>query len=415
MSDFTYDQVAVTGLSSESVWSVSLLNLAIRQVLRETFGTVWLEGEVSNFTRAASGHLYFSLRDAESQIRAVMWRGEAAHVPFDLHDGLDVVVQGMVDVYAERGQHQVTVHRIQPKGIGSLELAFRQLLNKLRHDGLFELERKRPLPPAPCRIAVITSPRGAALRDFLQVGIRRWGSIDVTVIPAAVQGEQSVPDLLKAFSTVEKLSVDVVALIRGGGSTEDLWSFNSELLARAIARCRRPVITGIGHEVDVTIADYVADVRALTPTEAAERLFPVRFEMIDRVELLQRQLASGAVRTLQQKQQFIDELAESPGFQKPLELIESRKLLISTLTQRHWDGMTRRITGESTKMATIGAALDALSPLKVFRRGYAQLSHRQSGQVVTAVSEVHEGDHLIARLGDGAIVCEVKERVHHES
>ncbi|MEX2287491.1 MAG: exodeoxyribonuclease VII large subunit, partial [Planctomycetaceae bacterium] len=261
--------------SNPPILSVSELTRQLKDLVEVNFVHVWVLGEVSNCTRAGSGHVYFTLKDGDAQIRAVAWRSQTARWKFEIHDGLEVVVAGPIEVYPARGTYQLIVEQLIPQGVGALELAFRQLQAKLEAEGLFDPRRKRPLPAFPRRIALVTSPSGAAVRDILQVLTRRWRAVDVVIVPVKVQGEGAAREIAAALANVHRIpDVDVVIAGRGGGSLEDLWAFNEEIVARAIAACRVPVISAVGHEIDVSIADLVADCRALTPSEAAELVVP---------------------------------------------------------------------------------------------------------------------------------------------
>ncbi|HEV3304238.1 MAG TPA: exodeoxyribonuclease VII large subunit, partial [Planctomycetaceae bacterium] len=258
-------------MAEQEVLSISELSRRLKALVEMSFPFVCVEGEISNFSRAASGHIYFTLKDQSAQIRAVLWRSAAMRVRFELHDGLHVVAAGPVEVYAQRGSYQLVVERLVPQGIGPLELAFRQRYEKLAAEGLFAEQRKRPLPRFPRRIALVTSPSGAAVRDLLQVITRRWPACDLVIVPVPVQGQQAAPAIAAGMRAAARLPrVDVIICGRGGGSLEDLWAFNEEIVARAIFVCPIPVVSAVGHEIDVTIADLVADKRALTPSEAGE-------------------------------------------------------------------------------------------------------------------------------------------------
>ncbi len=259
----SFDDLPFLAGRAQTVLSVSQLTAEIKDLLESAYPEVWVSGEISNFSRPQSGHCYFTLKDDEAQIRAVMWRMTAARVRFDLEDGLEVVCRGALDVYAPRGSYQLVVQQIEPKGLGALEQALRKLRARLAAEGLFDPGRKRPLPRFPRRIAVVTSPTGAAVRDFLEVLRRRWRGADVLVVPVRVQGEGSAAEIAAAIQMVNRLAtpVDVLVVARGGGSLEDLWSFNEEIVVRAIHASQVPVVSGVGHEIDVTLADLVADVR----------------------------------------------------------------------------------------------------------------------------------------------------------
>ncbi len=258
-----------------AICSVSQLTARIKNVLETDFSDVALVGEVSNLARPRSRHVYLSLKDESAQIKAVIWKSVASRLPFDLADGLSVRVWGELSVYAPRGDYQVSIRRIEPEGIGALELAFRQRFEKLKAEGLFDPDRKRPLPRFPRRIVVVTSPTGAAIRDFLQVTGRRWSATEILIAPAKMQGAGSAQEVARAIELANRVDgADLIVVTRGGGSLEDLWTFNEEVVARAIAGSSLPVVSAIGHEVDVTLADHAADFRALTPSEAGERVVP---------------------------------------------------------------------------------------------------------------------------------------------
>ena len=266
---------------ADRVLSVSELTGSIKALLEGEFPSVWVSGEISNFSRPGSGHCYLTLKDDAAQIRAVLWRSAASRVRFDLHDGLEVLCQGSLDVYAPRGSYQLVIEQIEPRGVGALEQALRKLRERLAAEGLFAAERKRPLPRFPRRIAFVTSPTGAAVRDFLEVIRRRWHGVHVLVVPVRVQGDGAAEEIAAGVALVNRLAVEVDVLVvgRGGGSLEDLWAFNEEVVVRAIHASRIPVVSAVGHEIDVTLSDLVADVRALTPSEAAERIVPAAEEV----------------------------------------------------------------------------------------------------------------------------------------
>ncbi len=276
------------------VLSVGELTDQIKGTLEGQFPAVWVSGEISNFSRPQSGHCYLTLKDDQAQIRAVLWRTSAAKVRFDLHDGLEVICQGSLDVYGPRGSYQLVIRQIEPKGMGALELALRKLRERLTAEGLFAAERKRPLPRFPRRIAFVTSPTGAAIRDFLEVLRRRWAGVHVLIVPVRVQGPGAGDEIAAGIELVNRLSdpIDVLVVGRGGGSLEDLWSFNEEVVVRAIHASRIPIVSAVGHEIDVTLSDLVADVRALTPSEAAERVVPAAEELLDFLRRQEQRLAT---------------------------------------------------------------------------------------------------------------------------
>src|SRR5690348_15397886 len=277
---------------ADEILTVTQLSAQLKGVMEENFPSVWVAGEISNYSQPQSGHCYFTLKDDGAQLRAVMWRNTAARLKLALHDGIDVVCRGRLDLYPPRGSYQLVVDELQPKGMGALELALRQRREKLAAEGLFDRERKRRLPTFPRRIGVVTSPTGAAIRDFLQVMHRRWRGVDVLVFPARVQGDGAAEEIVAGIRAASKVQpkIDVLVVTRGGGSLEDLWCFNEEAVVRAIAASKVPTVSAVGHEIDVTLSDLAADVRALTPSEAAERIAPAAEEISARVRAYQQRL-----------------------------------------------------------------------------------------------------------------------------
>ena len=371
-------------MSGADTLTVSDLTGTIKAVLESTLPAVRVAGELSNVVLARSGHLYATLKDDAAQIRVVMWKGKASRLRFDPADGLAVVCEGSVEVYAPRGAYQLILSKLEPAGVGALELAFRRLQAKLEAEGLFAAERKRPLPAFPRRLALITSPTGAAVRDALQVLDRRWRGTDVVVIPTAVQGGGAAAQIAAALRVAGAVpGVEVVLLVRGGGSLEDLWAFNEEPVARAVAACRVPVVCGVGHEIDVTIADLVADRRALTPSEAAELAVPDGAELRTLLGELQRRLPAAAKRRAREAAQVVDD-------------IESRFAVAAR----------RRVERDAAALDRLGGELHALSPLAVLGRGYS-LTTARGGAVLRDAAAVNPGEVVRTRLAKGSLRCEV--------
>ena len=302
--------------------TVSQLTAKLKGVMESSFRFVWVSGEISNCKQASSGHVYFTLKDEGAQLAAIVWRGTAQKLRFQLKDGLKVLAAGPIQLYETRGQYQLIAEQLEPQGIGALELAFRQLQRKLEAEGLFDQDRKRPWPLFPKRIALITSPSGAAVRDMLQVISRRWPRANVIIVPVPVQGAEAAPQIANALRTVHLIpDVDVVICGRGGGSLEDLWAFNEELVARAIFDCQVPVISAVGHEIDVTIADLVADKRALTPSEAAELVVPLESDIRLLLERVRQRLTTALQYQAQRARFQVERLAEHPRLARPLDRI----------------------------------------------------------------------------------------------
>lgn len=396
--------------SAERVLSVSELTGQIKGVLEGRFARVWVGGEISNLSRPQSGHCYLTLKDQQAQLRAVMWRSVARATRFELHDGLEVICQGYVDVYAPRGSYQLVIERIEPKGLGALERALRQLRSRLAGEGLFEKARKRALPRFPQRIAFVTSPTGAALRDFLEVLRRRWHGVHVIVVPARVQGEGAAEEIVAGIESINRLAepVDVLVVGRGGGSLEDLWAFNEEIVVRAIFASRVPVVSAVGHEIDVTLADLVADVRALTPSEAAERVVPAADEVREFLERQGQRLAVAVRSRLEAARARLDALAAARVFRRPSERVRLLAQRLDELQGRGRRAVERRLEKAGAEVREMASRLEALSPLSVLARGYSLTSRLDDGRLVQSASQVAVDDRLRTRLAAGEITSRVE-------
>lgn len=391
------------------IQTVSELTGEIKDLIEGNLPEVWVRGEVSNCLKANSGHVYFTLKDEGAQIAAVVWRNTAARFRFEMHDGLQVVVNGGVEVYKPRGSYQVIVRQLIPQGVGALELAFRQLHAKLEAEGLFHPARKRPIPRFPKRIALITSPIGAAVRDMIQVITRRWSGADLIIVPVKVQGDGAAQEIATALRNVHRLpDVDVVICGRGGGSLEDLWAFNEEVVARAIATCRLPVISAVGHEIDVTIADLVADVRALTPSEAGERVVPDRAEMTRALDNLQQRLVSGLKNRAGKARLQLDSLASRGVFVRPFQQVHDEMTRLDELDVRLRRAIRQQAVASKQQLDLAAATLDALSPLKVLGRGYSITRRAETGELVTASDQLAIGDRITTILAAGQLTSRVE-------
>ena len=394
------------------VLTVGQLTAQIKELLESSFCGVWVAGEISNLSRPQSGHCYLTLKDDEAQIRCVLWRGTLNRLRFDLHDGLEVVCGGRLDVYAPRGSYQFIIESIEPKGIGALELALRQLRDKLAREGLFDVARKRPLPAFVRRIAVVTSPTGAAIHDFLQVLGRRWRGADVIVVPTRVQGEGAAAEIAAAIAAANRLplAIDCLVVTRGGGSLEDLWAFNEEAVVRAIHASRIPVISAIGHEIDVTLADLVADVRALTPSEAAELVAPAAEDLLARFRQTERRLAAALRWRLNAARSRLDAAAAHRVFRLPRERIEDMALRLDELDARAARALRQRLQMARTAVQQQAARLEALSPLGVLSRGYSLTQRAADGRIVRTAAELAPGETIVTRFARGRATSRV-ERV----
>jgi len=395
--------------SSPPVLTVSALTLLIKEVVEGSFPLVWVSGEISNFSRPQSGHCYLTLKDDQAQIRAVIWRGTAASIRCDLHDGLEVICRGHLDLYAARGSYQLVVDELQPKGLGALEQALRRLREKLAAEGLFDRGRKRPLPSFPRRIAVITSPTGAAIRDFLQVLSRRWRGCDVLIVPVRVQGVGSADEIARAIVTVNRLltPVDVLVVARGGGSLEDLWAFNEEPVVRAIAGSRIPVVSGVGHEIDITLADLAADLRALTPSEAAERVVPAVDDILARLRSRQQQMAAALRNRVSDARQRLQALADRRVIRKPFDRVHELGQQLDQWSARASRAMRQRLTQARQDTAGMSARLESLSPLGVLSRGYTLTTHLD-GRLIGSAEELSAGEQIHTRFARGRAISRVE-------
>jgi exodeoxyribonuclease VII large subunit len=392
------------------VLSVGDLTEQIKGVLEGTFTDVWVAGEISNLSRPQSGHYYLTLKDDRAQIRAVMWRNAAARVRFELEDGLEVICQGGIDVYAPRGSYQLVIRQIEPKGIGALELALRKLRERLAAEGLFAPERKRPLPRFPRRIAFVTSPTGAAVRDFLEVLRRRWRGAHVIIVPTRVQGDGASREIAAAIEAANRLPLEIDCLVvgRGGGSLEDLWAFNEEPVIRAIHASRIPVISAVGHEIDVTLADLVADVHALTPSEAAERVAPSSDELAVALAVCHRRLTA-ALRSLATGARSRLETIESRRpFRRPFDRIHDLVQRLDELSTRNTRVMRRQLRDARQRTGHLAAQLESLSPLGVLARGYSLSRRADNGQIIRNAREVAAGDRIVTRFATGEATSRIE-------
>jgi exodeoxyribonuclease VII large subunit len=396
---------------SERVLSVSQFTAQLKSVVESNFSSVWVAGEISNFSRPQSGHCYFTLKDDGAQLRAVIWRTAASRLKFDLQDGLEVVCRGSLDVYPPRGSYQMVVSEIEPRGIGALELALRKLREKFAAEGLFDAERKRPLPTFPRRIGFVTSPTGAAVHDFLQVLKRRWRGVEVFIIPARVQGTGAAEEIAAGIRLANRMrpALDVLVVGRGGGSLEDLWSFNEEPVVRAIAASKIPTISAVGHEIDVTLADLVADVRALTPTEAAERVVPSAADISEMVRHLNERLQRTVGMQLASLRQRLDAIFSRPALSRPLEFIHNQSRLVDDLGTRLHSAMRLGIRDQEQRLVAISGKLDSLSPLAVLGRGYSLTQDTKSGKLISSVKQLKTGSEIRTRLAEGTVVSTVSK------
>ena len=406
----------VTNLPSRAdslpVLTVSQFTHVLKELLEEAFPIVWVKGEVSNFSRhGSSGHCYLTLKDDHSCIRAVIWKSTAQRIRPDLHDGMEVIVRGHLDVYAPRGQYNLVVDELHLKGLGALEMKFKQLYAKLAAEGLFRPERKRKLPMFPRRIALVTSPTGAAVRDFLEVVRRRCSGMHVIIVPARVQGIGAAEEIAAAITAVNRaaLEIDVLVVGRGGGSQEDLWSFNEEVVVRAIHGSRIPVVSAVGHEIDVTLSDLVADVRALTPSNAAELVVPEATAILATLRDRQSRLRAALQRRAIDARQRLHSIQSRRPFKRPFDRVHD---FAQQLDQ--WQSRCRRAIGlcveqSKHKAAAMAARLESLSPLNVLARGYSLTRRIDDDRPITDAGELSVGETIHTRIHRGAIISRVEQ------
>jgi exodeoxyribonuclease VII large subunit len=442
-------------VSDRAVWTVSELSRRLAATLDERFPAVWIEGEISNFKVYGSGHAYFTLKDDAAQLRCVLFRTRAARVRFTPGDGQHVLAFGALEVYAQRGEYSLVVELLEPRGLGALQLAFEQLKERLGREGLFDPARKRPLPRFPRTIGIVTSPRGAALADMLRVIGRRFGELRIVVAPARVQGEGAAQEVAQGIRELNALGgVEVIIVGRGGGSLEDLWAFNDEMLARTIVASKIPVVSAVGHEVDSTIADFVADVRAATPSQAAELVVrekravaetladlgarlgrAARRRLAAHRERLQalrgRRVLTDARRPLLDLSRRVDEATERLGraaratlrhaghrvelatrdlrARNPVARTRDDRRRLAALAGRLDGALARGVDRRRHRLAGAAGRLDSLSPLAVLGRGYS-LTLTPAGQIVRSVGQVADGDEVRVMLHEGSLAARVTAR-----
>jgi exodeoxyribonuclease VII large subunit len=449
------EQLTFNLMPDRKTWTVSELTARIRDLLAKNFTDIWVVGEISNCREAQSGHIYFTLKDDRAQVRCVFFKQQQRGIKFRPEDGLQMTVRGSISVYEARGEYQIYVENLEPVGLGALQLAFEQLKKRLEAEGLFAAARKKPLPLLPSRIGLITSPRGAAVRDVVRILRRRFPNVHLTLYPVRVQGEGAAGEIVKALKFFnQKKFVDVLILARGGGSMEDLWAFNEEPVARAIAASAIPVISGVGHETDFTIADFVADVRASTPSAAAELVVQTRREFDKHIADLRETLASQIRYRLLELSRRVHELSARRGFRRPLDLLRQQRQRADEMTSRLALGLRaqleksrkrftaahlrimsfdfrskiaafrlrlekrsadlsvraeRLLRAKRERLARLALQLEERSPLRVLERGYA-IATDAAGNVLRDAAQVALGDTVAVQLHRGRLITEVKKK-----
>ncbi len=393
------------------ILSVSDINLYVKQLLQRDgrLTNVLVRGEISNFTRHSSGHLYFSLKDKTGSIKCVMFRSYAQQLSFQPAHGMEVLIAGYVSVYERDGVYQLYAEQMMQAGAGALHLAYEKLKTKLTAEGLFDGERKRPLPFLPEKIGIVTSPTGAAIRDLLSIIRRRNPAVSVYVVPAIVQGREGIASICQSLEILYQKGMDVIIVGRGGGSLEDLWCFNEEAVVRKIADSPVPIISAVGHETDVTLADFAADVRAATPSMAAELVVPVQKRLLQELALRQRTLVQRYESYLRQKQLRLQYMQQHRMMQKPELLLQEQQQLLDDRTERLQQYMEQYLLQKRHQLAVSAEQLQALSPLHVLSRGYA-LCETAEGALLRRASDVKAGDTITVILEQGRLSASVTGR-----
>lgn len=402
-------------LTQFPVYTVSQINGYLKELLEADplLQSLLIRGEISNYKRYPSGHHYFSLKDEKGSMRCVLFRGDAARLRFQPANGMSVLAFGRISVFPRDGQYQMYCTELIEDGRGALDLAFERLRRKLEEEGLFDPARKKHLPAWPGRIALVTSPAGAAVRDMIRILGARWPMVGVLVVPVRVQGEGAAEEIAAAIDQVNRREdIDLIITGRGGGSREDLWAFNEEAVARAISRSRIPVISAVGHEPDVTISDYVADVRAATPSNAAELAVPDQGQVRHRLGQLARRLAAAQRSRLTAGRKDLLRMMDSRAMRNPKAPIEDSRMLVDRAQERLIAALKGILKDGRGELARLSAGLDAMSPLKVLGRGYAIA--RGSRGIVTRTDQAEVGQRLDVLLADGTLGCEIKEKEETE-
>ncbi len=395
----------------KEILSVSEINLYIKKLLQQDgrMSSVLVRGEISNFTRHSSGHLYFSLKDTTGAIKCVMFRSNAQRLQFQPGHGMEVLVSGYVSVYERDGVYQLYVEQMMAAGAGTLHLAYEKLKKKLEGEGLFDKMNKRPLPFLPRKVGIVTSPTGAAIRDLLSIIHRRNAGISVYAVPAIVQGQEGIASICQSLDVLYQHDMDVIIVGRGGGSLEELWCFNEEAVVRKIAASPVPIISAVGHETDVTLADFAADVRAATPSMAAEVAVPEKKQLEEVLSLRQRTLEQRFSSLLLHKKQYLEHLASHRLLQKPELLLQDRQQLLDETNEKLEKAIQLILAQKKQEFAARAEKLNALSPLHVLGRGYA-LCQKENGQVVRSASDTAVGERVQIVLEKGCLTASVLDR-----
>ncbi|GAN32233.1 MAG: exodeoxyribonuclease VII large subunit [Candidatus Brocadia sp. AMX2] len=399
-----------TTKSRNRILTISELTRRIRGSLEQEFFNLWVVGEASNVRRPTSGHVYLTLKDADAQLQAVIFKTVVNNIKFEVRDGMEVLAFGSVTVYEARGQYQLIIERIEPKGIGALQLAFLQLKERLEKEGLFDPAHKKPLPLLPKKIAIVTSLTGAAIRDILNVINRRFAKVEILIYPVKVQGDGAAQEIAQAITDLNAIAdIDVIIAGRGGGSLEDLWAFNEEVVARSIYASKIPVISAVGHEIDVTISDLVADKRALTPTEAGELVVPRYDQVKDSLEKIKTRLIQALYNKILLTRTRLLRIKNSFLFKRPFDKIFRLQQELDELAQRLVTAGRHTLELERERLTALASRLESVSPLKVLNRGYSITTNGENDKPIKSTEGLTVGQRLKTRFFTGGIVSSVVE------
>ena len=391
------------------VLTVSQLTRVIKDLL-ENLPSLWVQGEISNFKRHSSGHMYFVMKDEQAQIPCVMWAGRNQSLQFAPQDGMQVLAHGRITVYEKRGAYQLDVWQMQPAGLGALQQAFEQLKQRLAAEGLFDSDHKKPLPQFPMKIGLVTSPTGAAVRDLISVLKRRWPGIEIILMPVRVQGDGAAEEIAEAIHDFNEYGdVDVLIVGRGGGSLEDLWAFNEEIVARAIYASKIPIISAVGHEIDFSISDFVADVRAATPSAAAELAVPASNEVKRHLMNLTHRMQLHLRGVVQDYRQRLLRVQSSYGFRQPLEVVRQRSQLLDELQRRVEAAMKNRLAFFRRDLESLHHRLQALSHENILRRGFSLVFRERDGKLIRDASDLKKDERVKMQFAVGTAKASVEE------
>lgn len=395
--------------TTQKIYKVSEITRDIRGVLESQFASVWIEGEVSNFKHHSSGHMYFTLKDEAAQISAVFFAKANQFLKFELKDGLHVICIGRISVYDQRGQYQIYVQRIEPKGLGALQLAFLQLKERLEQEGLFAPERKKEIPLYPNRIGLVTSPTGAAIQDMLKIFKRKKFGLEIYFCPVRVQGDGAANEIRKGIEALNRFeSLDLIIVGRGGGSLEDLWAFNEEIVARAIVGSKIPVISAVGHEIDWTIADFVSDFRAHTPTAAAEKVVMHWDELEQRIKQSCDRMKNSMSHLLNIKKEELTNAKDSYAFRQPMVYVNQLCQRVDEMLRQMQNYLKGIFQEKKQNLRNWAGKLDALSPLAILERGYS-ITFNEEGELVRELEQVRIGQTIQTRLKSGTLKSKITE------